>query len=252
MNYTVTATSKTPALIIYLLDVSASMDQDFDGRKRIEAVNDALETVITRMVQRSTKGSAISPRYRVAMFAYSSSVIDLLGGVKTVAELVNMGVPRLPTLDMTDTAAAFAEAEKLLQRELPNMQDCPAPLICHMTDGEFNGADPLPIAERIKQMSVPDGNVLIENIYVRSAGPGLQDATSWPGITSDSQLNESYSKALFNSSSPIPESYLNVMREFHYQLDPDARMFFPVNNSALIELAFMMSSSTPVTDPVNS
>ena len=91
--------------------------------------------------------------------------------VKTVAELAQMGVPRLQPMDATDTAAAFREAKRLLQAQLGNLQDCPAPLVCHMTDGEYNsGGDPEPIAREIMQMSVPDGNVLVENIF------------SWGGI----------------------------------------------------------------------
>ncbi len=45
------------------------------------------------------------------MYAYSSQVIDPLGGVKTIDELSRMGLPRLTTLDGWHTAAAFAEAE---------------------------------------------------------------------------------------------------------------------------------------------
>ena len=62
-EYTVPATAKTQALVIYLLDVSASMGQHFDGsRKRVDAVSDALQKVAIKMVQRSTKGTMVSPR----------------------------------------------------------------------------------------------------------------------------------------------------------------------------------------------
>src|SRR5689334_7264205 len=140
--YNIPATSKTPALIIYLLDVSGSMSQVFDaGQTCIDLVSQALQKMAVKMVQRSTKGTIVSPRYRVAMFAYSSQVIDLLGGVKTIDELAKLGVPRLTTLDATDTAAGFTEVERLLQAELPNIQDHPAPLVCHMTDGQYTGPD---------------------------------------------------------------------------------------------------------------
>jgi hypothetical protein len=247
-EYTVPATAKTQALVIYLLDVSASMDQRFDGsRKRVDAVSDALQKVAVKMVQRSTKGTMVSPRYRIAMYAYSSQVIDLLGGIKTIDELAQIGVPQLTTLDMTDTAGAFLTAEKLLEAELPNLQDCPAPLVCHMTDGEYNGADPTPIANRIKQLSVPDGNVLIENIYIQSGVIKVPDVYTWPGIISASELPDHYAKTLFEMSSPIPESYRGVMREFGYQLESGARMFFPGDQQEILEIGFAMSGATPVT-----
>ena len=213
---------------------------------RVDTVSESIQRVAVQMVQRSTKGVIVAPRYRIAMFAYSSQVIDLLGGIKTIDELAKMGVPQLTTLDMTDTAGAFAAAESLLQAELPHMQDHPAPLVCHMTDGESNGGDPLPIAQRIMNMSVPDGNVLIENIYVRR-GIGVTNAQTWPGISSPSQLPDAYSQRLLEMSSSIPDSYRSVMQEFGYKLDASAKMFFPAENLELLKIGFAMSGATPLT-----
>jgi hypothetical protein len=247
-DYAIPATSRTPALIIYLLDVSASMGQDFsNGKTRIEAVTDALQKVAVAMVRRSTKGTIVAPRYRIAMYAYSSQVIDLLGGIKKIDELANMGVPRLTTLDMTDTAAAFVEVERLLQSELPNLNDCPAPLVCHMTDGEFNGGDPAPIAQRIMNMRVPDGNVLIENIYLKEGVLSVSNVSTWPGIGTGNELPDPYSRKLFEMSSPAPESYRNVINEFGYRLQSGAHMFFPGEKPDLVQLGFAMSGATPVT-----
>jgi hypothetical protein len=250
MPYTVPATSKTPALIIYLLDVSGSMGEDLGGKPKIEVISDALHQVAVRMVQRSTKGTTVAPRYRVAMYAYSSQVMDLLGGIKTVSELAQMGVPRLQPMDATDTAAAFREAERLLKAELANLQNCPAPLICHMTDGEYNsGGDPEPIARSIMQMSVPDGNVLIENIFVtdKALVQPITDAKKWEGITDESPLASPYAETLFRMSSPIPATYASVMAEMGYRLAPGARMLFPGNTPEIVELGFAMSGATPVT-----
>jgi hypothetical protein len=216
MPYTVPATSKTPALIIYLLDVSGSMGEPLGGKTKIEVISDALHQVAVRMVQRSTKGTTVAPRYRIAMFAYSSQVTDLLGGIKTVAELAQMGVPRLQPMDATDTAAAFREAERLLNAELGNLQDCPAPLVCHMTDGEYNsGGDPEAVARRIMAMSVPDGNVLIENIFVtdKALSQNMADPKGWEGVTDETPLASPYAETLFRMSSAIPPTYRSVMAE---------------------------------------
>lgn len=134
--YEIQATSRTPALIIYLLDVSASMNQPLGERRRIDVVSDALEAAVRTMVYRSTKGSRISPRYRVAMLAYSHHVYDLLDGIKPVNHVAKLGIPELSPMRTTETAKAFVQVEKLLQSELASLQECPAPLICHMTDGE--------------------------------------------------------------------------------------------------------------------
>ncbi len=250
MAYTVPATSKTPALIIYLLDVSGSMGEEIGGKPKIEIVSDALHQVAVRMVQRSTKGTTVAPRYNIAMFAYSSQVTDLLGGIKTVAELAQMGVPRLQPMDATDTAAAFREAESLLKSQIGNLQDCPAPLVCHMTDGEYNsGGDPEVIAKQIMQMSVPDGNVLVENIFVtdKALTTPITDPKGWDGINDETPLASPYAETLMRMSSQIPPTYASVMAEMGYRLSPGARMLFPGNTPEIVELGFAMSGATPVT-----
>jgi len=250
MSYSVVATGKTPALIIYLLDVSGSMQDVLDGSPKIEHVNQAIEKVLVRMVQRSSKGEIISPRYRLAMVAYRDTHIDILGGIKTIGEVAQLGKPTLSANATTDTAAAFAYARDLLKKELATLNGPPphpAPMICHLTDGVFTGSDPEPIAQEIMQMATDDGHVLIENIYV---GPNLTvqpitDVENWPGLRDASEVNDQYAKKLFNMSSPLPDSYANVINEMGYELKPGSKMLIPSANKELIELAFAMSGATP-------
>ena len=42
MNYTIQASQRTPALIIYLIDISASMNMLMEDRRRIDVVYEAL------------------------------------------------------------------------------------------------------------------------------------------------------------------------------------------------------------------
>src|SRR5262245_37851549 len=95
MAYEIMATQKTPALIIYLLDVSGSMEQPLDGAPKIAHVNKALQKVLVRMVRRSTKGELVAARYRIAMIAYSTTPLDILPGIKTIDELAKLGAPQL-------------------------------------------------------------------------------------------------------------------------------------------------------------
>jgi hypothetical protein len=248
MPYEILATSKTPALIIYLLDVSASMSEKLGSRRRIDVVMEALEAMLKQMVFRSTKGGRVSPRYRIAMYAYSDHVYDLLGGIKTVDQVAQLGVPELSTLRSTDTARAFAQAEKLLQQELPNLSHCPAPLICHMTDGEYTGSDPEPIVRRIMSMRVPDGNVLVENIFISDnlLPEPIPDVHKWSGITPKTKLTNQYAEKLRSISSPLPRSYRAMMLESGYNLAEDAVMMIPGMTPELVQMGFVMSMSTPI------
>lgn len=247
MAYKALATSQTPALIIYLLDVSASMEEDINGRPRIEVVMDALGVAIQQMVFRSTKGGRVAPRYRVAMLAYSDKVYDILDGIKTIDEVASLGIPELGTIRGTDTALGFREVEKLLKSELPTLGDAPAPLVCHMTDGEYTHSDPAPIVSRIMDMKCSDGSVLVENIFISDdiLSEDIPDATAWPGITLETELLSSYAEELKHMSSALPDSYRLMMRESGYNIAEGAVMMLPGQSSELIEMGFVMSGSTP-------
>ncbi len=244
----VMATSRTPALIIYLLDVSGSMSQSLGAGRRIDVVMDALAAALRQMVYRSTKGDWISPRYHIAMFAYSDQVYDVLGGVKSVDQVAHLGVPDLSPMTSTETANAFAQAEWLLQSALPSLAESPAPLVCHMTDGEYTGADPEPIVRRIMNMRVPDGPVLVENIFLSDSvlDQPIYDPYQWPGITPETPLSNTYARKLQAMSSPIPDSYRTMMLESNYHVAPGALMLLPGVSPELVAMGFQMSAATPV------
>jgi hypothetical protein len=61
MAYDRLATSEHPALIVYVLDVSASMSQPLGSKRRIDVVADALQAAFTRLIFRSTKGARVAP-----------------------------------------------------------------------------------------------------------------------------------------------------------------------------------------------
>jgi Mg-chelatase subunit ChlD len=246
--YTVQASVETPALIIYVLDISASMGLLLGARRRIDIVRAALDVAIKQMIFRSTRGKRVSPRYKVAMFAYSDDVIDLLNGMITISALADAALPVLDTRNRSDTAGAFAAVERLLHRELPALKRCPAPLICHMTDGEFTGADPTPIVQRIMQMSVIDGPVLVENIFISQEviAESVVDPLSWPGIRPTTPLLSRYAEQLRAMSSPLPASYRGTMNDAGYNLAPDAVMLLPGISPQLVEMGFVMSTMTGV------
>jgi hypothetical protein len=112
------------------------------------------------------------------------------------------------------------------------MQDCPAPLVCHLTDGEFIGADPEKIAKRIMAMRVPDGPVLVENIFISDdvLPEPVRDVNAWPGILASTRLRNDYGRRLRSMSSPLPEQYRGWLSEYGYHLAPGALMMLPGTN----------------------
>ena len=246
MSYEIVATSSTPALIIYLIDISASMSEKLDGTTKIKHVNQAIANILQEMVYRSTRGEIVSPRYRLGMFAYSEKALDMLGKIETISDVVKKGTPELSSLTETNTHAAFTKARELLQSEMPRLGGKPAPMICHLTDGQYTGNDPEPIAREIMQMANDDGNVLIENIYVGSdlTKKAIKDIESWSGVQNEDELKSDYAKKLFRMSSPLPESYSQVLEQSGYSIAAGSRMLIPCHSRELIELAFTMSGAT--------
>jgi hypothetical protein len=98
------------------------------------------------------------------------------------------------------------------------------------------------------ELSVPDGNVLVENIFIseRILPETINDPTKWPGILPDSKLNNDYAQKLRAMSSPIPESYRLMMLENNYHLAPGSLMLLPGVSPELVAMGFQMSAATPV------
>ncbi len=247
MPYEKTATKATPALIIYLLDMSHSMDAGIGGSRKIDVVTESLMQVAREMVVRSARGTQASPRYRVAIYAYNDTVRDVLDGPIPITELMRIGVPQMTPSGLTDTALAFEAAERLLIAERGALQDCPAPLVCHLTDGAFTGDDPLPVAERIRAMTFPDGAVLVENIFFDADAlrEPITDPYTWRGVSSRDSLTSDTAKRLFDMSSPIPPSFQQLFADRGYRMDAQARLLFPGDTPDIMEAAFTMSGITP-------
>lgn len=246
MDYQMRATSTTPALAIFLLDVSASMEWPLGDKSRIEVVTEALQSIFRRMVYLSTRGGKVSPRYHIAIYAYTDQAFDLLDGIKSIDEVASLGAPKLPPLMTTDTKLGFEKVEELLERVVTSYEHCPAPIVCHLTDGEYTGDDPEPVVNRIMEMGVADGTVLVENVFISDEvlPEPIADLHQWPGVLPDSKLGSAYARKLLSMSSTLPDSYRILMRESGYRISPNAAMLLPGTSPDLVTMAFAMATTT--------
>jgi uncharacterized protein YegL len=244
--YTQPATSLTPALVMYLIDASDSMNEPCAETTKIGMVNLALRAMVKDMVRRSMRDGVVQRRYRLAILAYNSDVLDVLGGISDLADLLNKGMPELSAGGVTNTAAGFQRVEELLNAHLTEYQRCPAPLVCHLTDGYFTTDDPSATIQRIQAMQVDDGLVLIENVYFAEGmlSKPVQDWQRWGGITRANDLTDDYARYLYTLSSPLPQTYRQNLNNYGYQLQPNAALFFPGFHRDLVRLAFAASSAT--------
>ena len=246
LMYTQPASAITPALIIYLIDASNSMNDAEGTQRRIEMVQTALQAAFKDMVRRSMRDGIIQRRYKIALLAYNDRITDVLGGIRDLPDALQEGLPTIETGGITDMAAGFTVVEELLTAHLAEYEECPAPLICHLTDGLFTTKDPSPIVKRIAAMQVRDGAVLVENIYMAQDMLRVMPKhwQEWKGVQRPQDLNDDYARFLFHLSSPIPESYRQNLNSYNYQLQAGAVLFFPGAHSELMRLAFAISTAT--------
>ena len=259
-EYTRFATSDTPAHILYLLDVSGTMNNELQGRPRVRWLEDALAYTLEFLIdERSYRGEVYRPRYRIAIISYSSEVDDSLTGGEfvDVKDFWNEGLPEFSPGGETFTKRAFERAYQMLERLLadPIVQErYPAPIVCHVTDGEYNvGGDPTPIANKVKGLRNRDGHVLVQNLFITDellATP-IEDVRAWKGFMPGEEevafkgKQAKYARALFNMSSSLPESYASILKDMGFSLEPGSRMMYPGQNYDLIKLAFVASTITP-------
>jgi len=246
MFYTQAATSLAPALVVYLIDASYSMNDSYGQTTKIGMVNKALQGAVQDMVRRSMSNGVVQPRYKIAIFAYSTKVLNLLDGFCDLSELVKYGLPTINADGDTDTAAGFSAVETLLQTHLPEFQASPAPLVCHLTDALITTGDPVSVVQRIQTMMVNDGPVLVENVYVADnmLRSPVQDWSQWGGVVKSRQLSNDYARFLFELSSPLPETYRQNINNSGYHLQKGAALFFPGTHTELVRLAFAISTAT--------
>lgn len=257
-HYKNLANSTHPATLIYLVDISGSMAAKMpESKSRMEVAKDAIQTAYSTMISRSLRHGVIHSRYRVGMIAYTTDIYDVykkLGSIIDVDKLKEEGVPPLKPQKKTDMAKAFRYAIRMLQDDIEKwpdlwLKECPPPMVLNITDCEINeGAeDPEPYARELQEISVPDGNVLVSNIFITEqiVVPNKDNIKQWKGYRFNESTGDEFGDKLLAMSSPLPQSYADIMNEqAALTIPPGTAMLFPGINKEFIRTGFVMSIAT--------
>lgn len=238
-------TTENPAHIIYVIDINNSLKTRIGDHSQLVIIHKLLEISLAQMMFRSPGRQKGPSAYRVAIITAGAKAEDLFGGFIPAEEILEKGIPPFdPAGSYTDALGAFERIIKLLQRELPHMQKGPAPIVVHLHAGKPTGAIE-PMAERIMSMQVPDGNVLIENIYVGKnvSEEMIVDPYKWGGVLLFSK--DPSSENFLNTSSEIPNSYCRTMRNAGFNLDEWAFLAVPGHVLDLLVMGFYLALSGP-------
>lgn len=262
------ANSDHPATLLYLVDISGSMNATMreSGKTRIEVAKNAIQVAYAQMIQRSLRQGKIHPRYRVGMIAYSETIYDVygdLGSIVSVDKLKDQGIPAISPQKSTNMAKAFRYAAKLLREDIQKwspkwLNECPPPMVINITDCEFDekdAQDPLEFAKKLQEIAVPDGNVLLENIFITDQIPAPGAAQEWQGYSYEANTGDAYGNKLLAMSSPIPATYAQILREqAGLKIKNGAAMMFPGSTREFIKFGFVMSivTGSQVTQPTRA
>jgi hypothetical protein len=258
------ATLLTPALVIYLIDASDSMNEPYDtNQKKIDLVQQALNMTIQWMVDHAhNKMGVLEDRYHIAILAYGTTVLDVIKentnldvarGILPLTGITKLGNLELHAGGKSDMAAGFEAVEKLLQAHLSDYKRCPAPLICHFTDAGYTTKDPMPVIRNIQKMRVDDGPILVEHVYTADhehmytpdhmLRKPVQDWRQWSGIVHPKDVTDLYARYFSSLSSPLPETSRENINASGYHLQKGARLFFPGDHPQFIPLTFAIPDS---------
>jgi hypothetical protein len=260
------ASSESPSIILVLIDISHTMEKNSiasPGETRIETALELLRRFIIECVQRSFKQKEINPRYRIGMFAYGDELFDLNEGVRSIGEIAAAGIPQLSLLEgRSNVSKAFRYAGEVLNEEIKKyssvIYDIPTPIVINITGDlsiDHSSEENLFTAvEQVRALSVPDGNVLVQNIFIPAEGEVgsaesqlyQQNFVGWQGFGMSEDLRDDNLNKWLRLSSPLPRSYFNSYVDLGCSFQMGTRMLFPGTLEGFLPL-FPFAPMTSVT-----
>ena len=259
-----TISSTNPCLIIYLIDQSGSMDENFGNAahsKAVElanAINDTIYEVGLRCI-----GSAgeLKNRFEMAIIGYGKGgevrsawegqlANKWVVSIKNVFDYPSGYAADRPTWikpcaeGATPMTKAFENARRLCNDWINwgNHKDCHPPIIINITDGEATDSGPSDRllrneVEQIKQLRTNYGAVNILNIHITEMSG---DRILFPNEISG---GTQYAKLLFEISTPLNENMMRIAQQKGYNIQHNARGY--VFNGSANDLINFLNIGTP-------
>ena len=269
-NDTLRINTTNPCLILFLLDQSGSMQDQFGGNNNISkhialanAVNETIHNIGLKCI--SGQGT-IRDRFEIAVMGYGcegkvkSAYQGNLAGkwVVKISDLFNNpyeyddkynGAPIWITpvaSQATPMTEAFRNAYDLCDDWINygNHIDSHPPIIINITDGQPTDAgrnfiDLKNIVKDVMSLKTNNGNTYIFNVHISSS---TGDKILFP--SSSDGFIDSYAELLFEVSSKLNKNMIDIGNSRGYSLTTDSKGFiFNGNSSDLID--FLNIGSSP-------
>lgn len=274
MNYTAEISRANPALFLLLIDQSASMaDPIGSGEGEKQAVlADVVNKLLQNLCIKCNKQAGILDYFHVGVLGYGGdAVTPALGGALAGREVVTIGEIALHTSRLesrkklvsdgagglvemevtipiwldpkaaggTPMAKALDLAHRIAAQWVIDHPNSFPPIVINVTDGEANGGDPGPGADRVRAVACVNGNALLFNSHLSSSNAR---PASFP--SDEASLADQHARQLFAMSSELPQPFAEKARSFDFVIAPGARAF--VFNAGLVELIKFIDIGTQV------
>ncbi len=266
MSYQAEISRDNPSCFLFLIDQSASMEDEISLGEEVQQLASGVADSINRWLQelsiKCAKSEGIRDYYNVGVIGYGKDVGPSFVGPIADRELIPISEiadnpARLDerTKKISDGAGglleqsvripvwfdpvseggtpmcrAATEARRVLEDWIAAHPDSFPPIVIHITDGESTDGNPTDHLNTLTSLSTSDGNVMLFNIHL-SANP---NATPVSFSDSPDDLPDAYSKMLFETSSPLTPAMRGLAKEHGFETSDSSRCF--VLNADLVLL----------------
>jgi hypothetical protein len=243
MPYSAEISRNNPTAFLFAIDRSGSMGEPMGvGESKAKVLSDVMNRFFSELLIKCTKTEGVRNYFEVGVIGYDSSfgiviplpdaltkewmnpvslfetnILRMEERVKKISDgaggLVETKV-RFPlwfeplAAGGTPMCECLQTAYSVLEHWCATHPNSYPPLFIHITDGQSTDGDPETIAQKIQSLSTNDGNVLIFNLHLSSAGG--QEVLFPP---STSGLPDSYAEKLFRMSSHLPSNMVALAQK---------------------------------------
>ncbi len=274
MPYSAEISRVNPGCFIFLLDQSGSMsDTMAQGQKRkSDVVADSLNRLLMELSIKCAKEEGVRDYFQVAVIGYGARVGPALQGTLSGQDIVQLSeiasnplrveqrakkvddgaggvieqTIKLPVWiepshnGGTPMSQALKAAFNIAHTFVTNHPDCFPPVVLNLTDGEATDGDPSVAAAEIRSLASSDGNALLFNLHISTAGSPI----IFPD--SDSMLTDKFARQLFEMSSMLPAPMCSYAAQQGVQTSQSTRGF--VFNADIVAVVQFLDIGTRATD----
>lgn len=267
--YSALITRQNPTAIVFLLDQSVSMGDNFGmetSKKKCDGAVEAINQIINELVLSCTKSYGLGDYFYVGVIGFGSRAASAYDGVLRNRDLVPitllndnpLEIKEETTIEREDDGTggyiehqnidkspiwfkpkadgftamvqAFEHAYELIEDWVKTHRDCFPPIVINITDGDATDGNPTKIAEKLMSLTTTDGNVLLFNFHISDKRKG---EILFP--SSENGLPDRFSRRLFSLSSPLTPQMIERAKDSNLPSGPGSRGFgFNVSSSEVL------------------